>query len=69
MDVIDEPSHLHSLSTSIANSKRSWVKVGMLSNGRTRCSCTVLSSGIIVVAAGSTSIDSSLSQTVEVAVL
>jgi hypothetical protein len=50
-----------------ASSKRNWVKVGVLPTGRTRCACTVLSSGAVIVAGGSTSIDSSPSQTVEVA--
>ena len=52
-----------------ANSNHNWVKVGVLPTGRTRCACTVLSSVAIVVAGGSTSIDSSLSQTVEIAEL
>ena len=52
-----------------ASSKRNWVKVGELPTGRTRCACAVLSGVAVIVAGGSTSIDSSLSQTVEVAEL
>ena len=52
-----------------ANSKHNWIKVGDLPTGRARCACTVLSSVAVLVAGGSTSIDSSLSQTVDVAEL
>ena len=52
-----------------ANNKHNWIEVGDLPTGRARCACTVLSSVAIFVAGGSTSIDSSLSQTVDVAEL
>lgn len=50
-----------------ANNKHNWVKVGVLPTGRARCACTVLSSGVVIIAGGSTSTDINLSQTVEVA--
>ena len=52
-----------------ANSKHNWIKVGELPTGGTRCACTVLSNVVVIVAGGSTPIDSSLSQTVDVAEL
>ena len=46
---------------------RIWFKTGELPTRRTRCACTVLSNGAVIVAGGSAAINSSLSQAVEIA--
>ena len=51
------------------SSRKSWFKMGELPDGRTKCACTVLSNGAVIVAGGNASINSNLSQTVEIAEL
>ena len=49
------------------SSSKRWFKIGELPTRRTKCACTVLSNGAVIVAGGSAAINSSLSQAVEIA--